>query len=211
MKIKKILLTTSFSLLRQHGACESGYRKLAKALGGVDQYGVENPINVLTILETNGLDDCLWSLRATHQDADIISRLMAAQFAEAVLPIWERENPDDMRPRNAINAARDFACGKIDEAELATARYAARTAALTPPTPAAAAVAAAVAAAAAARNEVREAAVAAAVAAARDEGRTEGRDTAQYAAQVSAWDAAWDEAQDAQANIVRAYLIGSSS
>ena len=55
---------TTFALLRQHGACESGYRKLAKHLGGVNKYGRDKPIPLLTVLGSNGLGDTLWSLRA---------------------------------------------------------------------------------------------------------------------------------------------------
>ena len=44
------------------------------------------------------------------------ARLFAAECAEHVLPIFEKEYPQDDRPRKAIEAARDFANGKIDAA-----------------------------------------------------------------------------------------------
>lgn len=56
-------------------------------------------------------------------------RLFAADCAERVLYIFERERPDDKRPRLAIEAARDFANGKIETAALAFAETAARAAA----------------------------------------------------------------------------------
>lgn len=43
-------------------------------------------------------------------------RLSAADFAERVLPLFEKERPNDDRPRNAIIAARQFARGEIDAA-----------------------------------------------------------------------------------------------
>jgi len=46
------------------------------------------------------------------------ARLFAADCAERVLPIFEREYPDDDRPRKAIQAARDFVDGKISRDEL---------------------------------------------------------------------------------------------
>lgn len=44
------------------------------------------------------------------------ARLFAADCAEHVLAIFEEERPNDDRPRNAIEAARAFAMGKIDAA-----------------------------------------------------------------------------------------------
>ena len=41
------------------------------------------------------------------------ARLFAAECAERVLPIFERERLGDGRPRLAISAARAFACGEI--------------------------------------------------------------------------------------------------
>ena len=55
-------------------------------------------------------------------------RLFAADCAERVLPIFEKQYPDDKRPRQAIQSARDFANGKIDAAAGDAARDAARDA-----------------------------------------------------------------------------------
>lgn len=52
-------------------------------------------------------------------------RLFAADCAERVLPIFEADYPDDMRPREAILAARAYADGRIDADPLAAAGYAA--------------------------------------------------------------------------------------
>ena len=49
------------------------------------------------------------------------ARLFAADCAENVLPIWEKEYPDDLRPREAIFAARAFVDGLITKEELACA------------------------------------------------------------------------------------------
>jgi hypothetical protein len=54
-------------------------------------------------------------------------RLFAADCAEHVLGIYEKQYPKDDRPRKAIQAARDFANGLIDAA--AYADYAANAAA----------------------------------------------------------------------------------
>ena len=47
---------------------------------------------------------------------DKTARLFAADCAEHVLHIFEREYPKDDRPRKAIQAGRDFANGKISAA-----------------------------------------------------------------------------------------------
>jgi hypothetical protein len=53
------------------------------------------------------------------------ARLAAADFAEAVLPIFEKARPGDERPRRAIQAARDYANGEIGAAAWAAAGAAA--------------------------------------------------------------------------------------
>ena len=93
---------TTFALLHQHDACNSGYRKLAKHLGGVIKYGRNKPIPLLTILDNNGLDDALWSLRATvepwKQEAafmgDCIGHVRRARvkYSTHHLSAWEVAN-----------------------------------------------------------------------------------------------------------------------
>ena len=56
-------------------------------------------------------------------------RLIAADFAERVLPLFEDHYPDDDRPRKAIEAARAFARGEITREQLAAAGDAAGAAA----------------------------------------------------------------------------------
>lgn len=46
-------------------------------------------------------------------------RLLACDYAEHVLPIWETRFPDDLRPRQAIETARRFANGEVTALELA--------------------------------------------------------------------------------------------
>jgi hypothetical protein len=192
----KMILSTTFNELKKHDACEDGYKKLAKYLGGITQYGKSTPINLLTILESNGIEDCIWSLRAAIEpDRDKIARLFAADCAESVLPIFESEKPDDPRPRKAIQAARDFAAGLITNQERDAAGDAARDAAR-----------------AAARDAAGDAARVAARAAARA--------TAWVAAGDTAWVAAWVAARAtagaaaratagaAQSENLRKYLTG---
>lgn len=125
----KTFLSTTFVLLKKNEVCESGCRKLAKHLGGVKDYGKNTPINLLTVLESNGVADCVWCFCATEQEAENTFRLIACDFAESVLPIFEKEYPNDKRPREAIAISRLYAKNEATREELDAARAAARAAA----------------------------------------------------------------------------------
>jgi len=122
------MIQTTFRKLHDAGACKERYRFLAKALGGIKAYGVNTPITLLQILDINGLDDALWALRACP-DADTFARLLACDYAEHVLRIFETQYPDDDRPRKAIAVSRRYARGEATDAELSAARTAAWAAA----------------------------------------------------------------------------------
>ena len=123
-----IKLTTTLNRLKLAGACRDRYEHLVKALGGIS-FDHEAPINLLKILDTNGVDDCLWALCATAENCDTVAQLMAADFAEAVLPIYEQEYPNDKRARKVIKATRQYAVEEIGEAAWEAARVAAWAAA----------------------------------------------------------------------------------
>jgi hypothetical protein len=186
-------LTTTFKRLRAAGACKTRYKFLRAALKGVKD---TKPINLLTILETNGFDDALWALQATTENCDTVARLMAADFAEEVLPIWQKYSADK-RPELAIKAARDFAHGRITASERAAAGDAAWDVA---------GAAAWAAAGAAAWAAAWATAGAAAWAAARDAAWAAARDAAGDAAWDDAGDAARDAARDKQKEIFARYL-----
>ena len=57
------------------------------------------------------------------------ARLFAVECAERVLPIYEREHPNDTRPREALAVARRFADGQATQDERGAASAAARAAA----------------------------------------------------------------------------------
>lgn len=122
------MIHTTFRKLHEAGACTERYRFLAKALGGIKTYGKDTPITLLQILDINGLDDALWALRACD-DAEKFSRLLACDYVERVLHIFEAKYPDDDRPREAIAVSRRYARGEATDAELSAARNAAGAAA----------------------------------------------------------------------------------
>lgn len=172
-------LTTTFRLLRKAKACTPRYEFLRNALSR-EEYDDDTPIDLLTILETNGLEDALWALKATSENCDKVARLMAADFAEQVLPIWEKYSTDQS-PALCIKAVRDFANGLITQNQLEAAADAARTEAW------------------AARAEVWTTAEAEAAQAA-------WAAEAAWAARAAAWAAPWDAGREKQKEIFIGYL-----
>jgi hypothetical protein len=183
-------LTTTLSRIRACSPCANGWKKLNTALGV--EFDIEQEINLLTILESNGVADMLWCLRATRQDSRKIASQLAIEFAGLSLCYFEAKYPNDKRPHDAIQAARDFNYGKITIVELREKRAAAADAAAYAADAAAYAAAAAAAAAYAADAAAyaADAYAAAAYAAAA---------AAAYAAAAAAYAAAAAAAADAAA------------
>ena len=83
----------------------------------------DEPLSLLTILESNGLDDALWALRAV-QGYDHEKRLYAVWCARQVEHLLT-----DRRSLDALEVAERFARGRATREELAAAWAAARAAA----------------------------------------------------------------------------------
>ena len=119
-------MQTTLNKIKYHSPCKDGWEKLLNHLNKTQSD--DEPLELRTILESNGLDDTIWAFQAVDgKDKEI--RLFAADCAELVLPIYEKYYPDDNRPRLAIHAARDYANGLITIEELDAAWAAARAAA----------------------------------------------------------------------------------
>ena len=174
------MITTTLRQIRQHNPCSEGWRTLLTFLGktGVD----DDPLPLVTILQSNGLDDALWCLRTVAgYDKEIIrfalacaqevKHLMTDQRSLDALDTLERhlEIPLSKQELDQVVAA-------AEAARTAAARTAAWAAARTAAARTAAARTAAWAAAWAA-----EAAWAAALAVEAEEA----------AAAAAAWAAAW--------------------
>ena len=119
---------TTLSAIRAASPCHDGWTKLLKYLGKTS--ADDEPLPLLTVLDSNGLDDALWVLDNTKCDPRL-ARHFGAWCAEQVLPIFEAACPNDMRPRNAIAVARNDAATveERDAARAAAARAAAAWAA----------------------------------------------------------------------------------
>ena len=114
-------MQTTLNKIKKHSPCKDGWEKLLNHLGKTE--ADDEPLELITILESNGINDTIWAMRAVEEKNKEI-RLFAADCAELVLPIYENKYPDDDRPRKAIQAARDYANGLISPEELDAARAA---------------------------------------------------------------------------------------
>ena len=155
--------TTTLRRIRRAQPCADGWQKLLDHLGKTS--ADDEHLDLLTVLDSNGLDDALWVLSYAMPD-DRLARHFQAWCAEQVLPIFEAERPGDMRVRDQIAMLRN-------DGALAAARAAARDAA---------------------RGAARDAALAAARDAAWDAAWDAARDAARDAALAAVWDAVWDAA-----------------
>ena len=115
---------TTLNEIRKHNPCRDGWIKLLKHLNKTNPD--DEPLNLLTILNSNGLDDTLWCLRALPKCHDRDIRLLVCDLVQ---PAMKFANDTDERPQKAIKAAREFAKGLISVAELNAARAAAWAAA----------------------------------------------------------------------------------
>ena len=163
-------MKTTLRKIREHSPCREGWEKLLRSLGKTQ--ADDEPLSIATVVESNGLDDALWCLRAVGgHDKEL--RLYAVWCARQVQHLMT-----DRRSLEALDVAEAYAHGNATVAELDEAR-------------AEASAAESAATRAAARAEAR-AARAAASAAAWDEARA----AASAAAGAEAW-AAWTEASAA--------------
>ena len=119
--------TTTLAAIRAKSPCADGYTKLLAAFG---KTAADNePVDLLTVLNINGLDDALWVLSHAMPD-DRLARHFQAWCVEQVLHLFEIEHPDDMRVRRQMDMLRnDQASAQDRDTAWAAARAAAWAAA----------------------------------------------------------------------------------
>ena len=118
--------------LREHKACVSGYNKVVCSLKNIPYVEKETYIKfkhneaipLLSILESNGLDDALWCLRCNNAEWALDSRLFAVWCARQVQHLMT-----DERSLKALDVAEAFANNNATLQELEAARDAAWSAA----------------------------------------------------------------------------------
>ena len=159
-------MKTTLNAIRDHHPCADGWKKLLANLGKTA--ADDDPLSLITILDSNGIDDALWCLRAVY-DHDKEIRLFAVWCARQVQHLMT-----DQRSVVALDVAERFANGDATKEELDAARAAAWNAAE-----------------GAARSAAWNAAWGAARSAAGDAAGAAAMDAAWAAAMAAAWDAAW--------------------
>ena len=119
--------------LRDADACIEGYNKLVCHLSGKPfdaekethtRFAHKESISILTILESNGLDDALWALRCLENHGRDL-RLFAVWCARKVEHLSH-----DERVKNCNDLAEKFANKKSTNEDLAASRAAAMAAAM---------------------------------------------------------------------------------
>lgn len=114
-------MNTTLNAIRAHSPCSDGWAKLLTNLGKTK--ADDEPLAITTILESNGLNDALWCLRAvTSRDQEI--RLLAVEYARSVQHLMP-----DPRSLTALDVAERYANGLATRGELNAALAAARDAA----------------------------------------------------------------------------------
>lgn len=111
---------TTLNAIRKHQPCKEGWEQLLEYLGKIK--ADDEPLDLLTILDSNGLDDALWCLRALPEEHHPMIHALACDFAEKALRFAPRDEPCLAA---AIAAKRAWLKGEITDAELAAARDAA--------------------------------------------------------------------------------------
>ena len=110
-------MKTTLNKIREHEPCKSGWEKLLTYLGKTKSD--DEPLSLLTILDSNGLNDAIWCLRAVEgHDKEI--RLYAVWCARQVQHLMK-----DQRSIDALDVAERYANGEATDDELATAEAAA--------------------------------------------------------------------------------------
>ncbi len=119
------MLYTTLKLCKENYACASGFKTLKKSLPDSKDTDL---IPLTHIVESNGLNDAIWALRATILPCREFITEFAVWCAEQVLYIFEKRYPEDKRVRECIEGVRKYQKGEIQKDELKALRSAAYTA-----------------------------------------------------------------------------------
>jgi hypothetical protein len=114
-------MKTTLNAIRAHQPCSDGWKKLLQHLGKTE--ADDEPLSIKTILNSNGLDDALWCLRAVD-GYDKEMRLLAVAYARQVQHLMT-----DPRSIAALDVVERHAHGQASDDELAAAAAAAGAAA----------------------------------------------------------------------------------
>ena len=122
-------MKTTLNKIREHSPCPTGWSELLKNLGKTK--ADDETIAITTILESNGLADALWCLRAVDgyqremrlfavDCARMVQHLMTDKRSLEALDVAER-HADGLATDSELDAARDAAVGAAVDATWAAA------------------------------------------------------------------------------------------
>lgn len=114
-------MKTTLNEIRLHYPCADGWKNLLQHLGKTKPD--DDPLPVLTVLESNGIDDAIWTLRAV-KGSDREIRLFAVWCARQVQHLMT-----DKRSVKALDVSERFANGLASAIDLDAAWDAALAAA----------------------------------------------------------------------------------
>lgn len=112
---------TTLQKIRNYDPCAVGWDTLLRYLG--KRHADDEPLAIVTVLESNGLDDALWALRALD-GFDDKKHIFAIECARRVQHIIDRPclMPSLIPIIDALDAAEAYAMGYASFHELARAR-----------------------------------------------------------------------------------------
>ena len=103
------MLYTTYQMAENAHACERGLKQWVEHIGGIEKLKKTDKIPLTDILDVLGLMDCLWVMgNACNGDTKIILVKFAIACANRVLIHYEKQYPNDNRPRKAIAAAQNY-------------------------------------------------------------------------------------------------------
>lgn len=112
------MIYTTLNKIRERRPCRGGWEELLASLG--KRTADDEPLAMTTILDSNGLQDALWCLRACDEKYEPLWRLYAVWCVRALGRLLT-----DSRSRASLDVAEKHARGRVSDEELAAARIAA--------------------------------------------------------------------------------------
>ena len=98
--------------IKKNYPCTPGWNTLLTSLNKT--HADDDPLELMDILKSNGLDDAVWCLRCLDYKDYC---LFLADIAESVLPFFEQYN-SSQAPRKAVDAIRQYKLKKISQEQL---------------------------------------------------------------------------------------------
>ena len=109
------MIYTTLTAIKEHSPCAEGWKKLLKHLG---KSTVDNePLPLVEILKSNGLDDAIWCLRAVDHKNVMLFAVACAREVQHLMT--------DRRSVQALDVAEAYVDGKATLEDLEHARNAA--------------------------------------------------------------------------------------